>query len=160
MRFIPVSEEVAAGCLPKGEYEAVVKASVEKISKAENPMIELTLTVYGSDGQEGEVRDWLVATDGGQGKIQRFCKSADLWGTYQAGELCAESCVGLNVTVKLKVQESDDYAPRNAVVDYLPRKIKADSPEPSGTIPGVSAEQRAASVGGEKKPLTDDGIPF
>ena len=57
MRFAPVSEEIAAGCLPKGEYDAVVNSAVEKTSKAGNPMIELELTVYGQAGAEVKVKD-------------------------------------------------------------------------------------------------------
>jgi hypothetical protein len=85
MRFTPVSEEQAAGVWPKGEYDALVTEAVEKTSKSSNnPMIELTVLVYGPEGKEKSIRDWLVSTDGGQAKIQRFCKSAGLWDMYQA----------------------------------------------------------------------------
>ncbi len=165
MKFAPVSEETAAGCFPKGEYEAVIKNAVEKTSKAKgNPMIEVELTVYGADSAEIELKDWLVCTDGGQRKIQRFCRSADLWGTYEAGELCADSCIGLNVTVKLKTEEDEEYGPRNKVADYMPRKAAGAAPEkPASNLPGVSASQRANAGAGRAdpaKPPTGDDIPF
>lgn len=163
MRFSPVSEETAAGCLPKGEYDAVVKNAVEKTSKTNNPMIEVVLTVYGQGGTEIEVKDWLVGTDGGQRKIQRFCRSADLWQTYEAGELCADSCIGLNVCVKLKVEESDEYGPRNKVADYMPRKLASSPPMPASELQGVSPSQRSLAGTGRPDPTQppkDEDIPF
>jgi uncharacterized protein DUF669 len=166
MRFTPVSEEDAAGCYPKGEYDALVANATEKTSKTGNPMIEVDLTVYGPNGQENNVRDWLVGTDGGQYKIQRFCKSADLWETYQAGELCADSCKELRVTVKLGIEEGDgQYPPRNKVMDYMPRKLSSApsagqpvaKPEPRKELPGVDPVQRRAAVGAA---APGDDIPF
>lgn len=162
MKFTPVSEEDAAGCFPKGEYDALVANATEKTSKSSgNPMIEVDLTVYGPDGHESNVRDWLVGTDRGQYKIQRFCKSADLWETYQAGELCAESCKELHVTVKLGIKEGDgSYPPCNKVLDYMPRKAVApakDLPPPRKELPGVDPAQRRQAVGAV---APGDDIPF
>lgn len=163
MRFSPVSEEDAAGCLPKGEYDAVVATATEKTSKAGNPMIEVELTVYGQGGAEIKVRDWLIGNESGQRKIQRFCKSADLWETYQAGELCADSCIGLNVSVKLGVQDSEEYGPQNRVSDYVPRKAVSSPAKPPEKLDGVAPEQRAKAGTGRKdpaKPPGGDDIPF
>lgn len=164
MRFSPVSEQDAAGCLPKGEYEAVVANATEKTSKKGNPMIEVDLTVFGPEGKEVNVRDWLVGSDGGQYKIQRFCKSADLWGTYEAGELSADSCKGVPVTVKLGIEEGDgEYPPRNSVKDYMPRKVGNKTPPAATELPGVPPKQRTAAGVGRAdptKPPSDDDIPF
>jgi hypothetical protein len=154
MRFNPVSEEDAAGVLPKGEYAAVVSKATEKTSKASgNPMIELDLTVYAKDGKEKFVRDWLVCTDGGQAKIQRFCKAINQWNTYQAGELSAATCEGANVIVKLGVEEGDgEYPPKNSVRDYFSPKI-----DPPAKAPQNAA---TASAGDKPKPPSGDDIPF
>ena len=48
MKFSP-EDEVTASLLPDGEYEAVVSRAEEKFSANGNEMIELTLTIYGSD---------------------------------------------------------------------------------------------------------------
>jgi hypothetical protein len=175
MRFNPVSEEEAqkANLFPKGDYDAVVESSIEKVSKTNNEMIELVLLVYGPEGKERRLKDWLVATDGGQAKIQRFCKSADLWDEYQAGELTAYLCDGANVRVKLGTEPGKDgYPPKNKVADYLPRKTAAEkaaeaSPRPAtplrGKTEGVSAQQQHAAGTGRAdptKPPTEDEIPF
>lgn len=157
MRFTPVSEEEASGVWPKGEYDAVVKSAEDKVSRSSgNQMIELTLNVYGEFGQERLVRDWLVATDGGQAKIQQFCKSAGLWDLYQTGELTDRSCVDQNVRVKLGIEEGrDGYPPQNKVAGYLPRKVAAPAPAPE--LVGVDpALRRAANAAG----VPDDDIPF
>lgn len=176
MRFDPVSEEEAqsANLFPKGEYDAVVESSVEKTSKAKgNEMIELVLLVYGPEGKERRLKDWLVATDGGQAKIQRFCKSADLWNEYQAGELTAYLCDGANVRVKLGTEEGKDgYPPKNKVADYLPRQAAAEKAKEApqkpatplrGKSEGVSPEQQKRAGAGRAdptKPPTEDQIPF
>lgn len=161
MRFTPVSEETAAGVWPKGEYDALVTEAVEKTSKKDNPMIELTLTVYGPEGKEKSIRDWLVSTDGGQAKIQRFCKSAGLWEMYQAGELSSDSCKDANVVVKLGCDDGDDeYPPRNNIRDYMPKTL---APKPEPELVGVSSSQRERAGTGRAdptKPPTGDDIPF
>jgi hypothetical protein len=161
MRFTPVSEEQASGVWAKGQYDATVLSAVEKTSKTGNPMIELAMTVYDGEKQM-KVRDYLVATDGGQGKIQRFCKSAGLWDLYQSGELSADSCGEAGVRVKLGIEDgSDDYPPKNKVVDYMPR-TKAPV-KPASDLQGVPATQTRAAGTGRKDPSappTGDDIPF
>lgn len=152
MKFNPVTEEQAAGVLPDGEYDALVTAATEKMSKKNNPMIELDLTVYGE--REQQVRDWLLSGETGAWKLQRFCKSADIFDTYQAGELSDATCRDRNVRVKLKTQPSDGkYPPRNQIVDYLPRKAATT---PAKELPGVPAAQTRAA----QKAASGDDIPF
>lgn len=157
-----MSEEDAAAInlLPKGEYDAVVKTAVEKVSKASgNDMIELDLTVYGSQGEQKLVRDWLVSTDGGQAKLQRFCKSADLWETYQAGEICADSLRDASVRVKVVIEEGKDgFQAKNKIADYLPRKLPVN---PQTELRGVSPSQRNAGLAATPPgPPNPDDIPF
>lgn len=161
MRFTPVSEEVAAGCFPKGEYDAVVTKAEQKVSKKGNDMIELELTVYGPAGAEATVKDWILSNDTGAYKLQRFCKSSGQWDLYQAGEISADHCLNQNVTVKLGIQDDNaDFPPRNKIVDYMPRKLDS---KPSSELQGVDpAKQRAAGTGraDPTKPPTSDDIPF
>jgi hypothetical protein len=162
MRFTPVSEEQAAGVWPKGEYDALVTEAVEKTSKSSNnPMIELTVLVYGPEGKEKSIRDWLVSTDGGQAKIQRFCKSAGLWDMYQAGELSAEACKDVTVKVKLGADEGDDeYPPRNNIRDYMPKGVVVKPVLAESALQGVPASQRVPARADMTKPPTGDDIPF
>lgn len=158
MRFTPQTEEEAAGCLPKGEYDAVVATAVEKQSRAGNDMIEMDLTVYGPAGVETTVRDWLLSTDSGQRKLQGFCKSAGLWDIYMAGELTAAGCINRNVTVSIKVEDGD-YGPQNKVAYYKSNKLVESEPVMTGVDP---KQQRAAGTGraDPRQPPTEDQIPF
>lgn len=158
MRFTPTSEEEAAGCLPKGEYDAVVASAKEAVSQKGNDMIALELTVYGQGGATVTVKDWLLSNDTGQKKLQAFCKSAGLWDTYEAGELSAESCVNRNVTLGLKIEDSD-WGPQNRVAYYKSVKMV----EPDSGLQGVDPkQQRAAGTGrpDPTQPPTEDQIPF
>ena len=160
MRFQPKSEEEAAGCLPKGEYDAVVASAVEAVSKSSgNDMIALELTVYGQGGRTVTVKDWLLSTDTGQRKLQGFCKSAGLWDIYQAGELTAAGCLNRNVTVSLKIEDGD-YGPQNKVAYY--KNSKPEEPA-APAMHGVSPQQQRAAGTGRAdptKPPTPDEIPF
>lgn len=155
MRFTPVSEEQAqtVNLFPKGLYDAVVKSALEKTSKSSgNPMFEVELTVYGQDGKERSVRDYLVCTDGGQAKLQRFCKAAGQWDAYMAGELCGDTFTDASLRVKLGIDEgTGEFPPKNKVVDYLP-KAPAAAP-----LPGVDPAKRAAAIAAA---VGEDGIPF
>lgn len=154
MRFTPVTEEQAAtvNLFPKGEYDAVVKSAVEKTSKSNNPMFEIDLTVYGPEGKQRVVRDWLVCTDGGQAKLQHFCKSSGQWDAYQAGELSAHAFVDSSVRVKLGIDEgTGEFAPKNKVVDYLSAKVTT-----ADKLQGVPDAKRKAAA----KAMPDDDIPF
>lgn len=158
-----MSEEDAAAInlMPKGEYDAVVKVAVEKTSKASgNEMIELDLTVYGPGGEQKTVRDWLVFTDTGHAKIQRFCKSADLWDIYQAGEICADSLRDASVRVKIVVKEGQDgFQASNKVADYLPRKLPVN-PQADRELRGVDPSKRTAALAAQGPPTPDAECPF
>lgn len=155
MRFTPVSEEEAASAnlLPKGDYDAVVKSCAEKTSKSQNPMFEVDLTVYGPDGKEKNVRDWIVCIDSQQAKLQAFCKSAGQWDAYQNGELCGDTFIDASVRVKLGVEPGGDFPPKNTVKAYLPKKLPVNPQKP---LQGVSPSQRAAAIAGTPA----DDIPF
>lgn len=164
MKFQPMTEEDAAAVnlMAKGEYDAVVRAAEEKTSQSGNQMFALQLTVYDGDAQK-HVFDYLVFTDGGHAKIQRFCKSADIWETYQSGELTPDGLLQLNVRVKIGIEDGKDgYPPKNKVVDYLPRNLppkrSAANDELRGpsVLPGVDPAQRREALAARPA----DDIPF
>lgn len=169
MRFSPVSEDQASRVWPKGEYDATVEAAIETTSKSSgNDMLEVHLKVYGQNGKEQKLRDYLVHTEGGAYKFQRFCKSAGQWDAYQAGEITGATFQNANVTVKLGEEKgTDDFPPRNKVLDYMPTKLDTPAPKatrkPPGELAGVSSQQQRSAGPGRpdpSKPPTEDEIPF
>jgi hypothetical protein len=134
MKYNP---EAATGMLPPGQYEAVVKVARDKVSKAQQEMIELILTVYGADGRQVDVFDYLLSSDDWQWKVRHFCESAGL--DYARGELVAAWCTECNVRVNLGVEKQEGYREKNRVLDYLPRP---------GTVTATDVR------------VADDDIPF
>lgn len=127
MRFNP---DAASGLLPVGQYAATVKLAKDKTSKAGGEMIELILTVYGPDGLQVDVFDYLLASDNWQWKVRHFCESAGL--DYARGELLADWCADQTVRVNIGVEKKEGYAEKNRVLDYLPRAtaVTATATEP------------------------------
>lgn len=161
MRFSPVSEEEAADMWPKGEYDALVTLAVEKKSKKDNDMFELSLTVY--DGErEKKLKDWLMPDY--PAKLQAFCKSGGFWDEYQAGELTAHLITEANVRVKLGNEKpSDEYpTPRNKVIGYVPRKTaKEKAAEAAKSLLGVPPQQQKQVTRKDPtKPPEPGEIPF
>lgn len=119
MQVTPKTEEqVQPLVLPAGEYDAFTRTAKDKVSKSDNEMIELMLSVWDGQGNETMVFDYLL--DAMPLKLRHFCIAAGIEEAYQAGELTAELCQEHNVRVKLKIDEGSGAWPRsNKVVDYL-----------------------------------------
>jgi hypothetical protein len=169
MRFAPVSEEQAARLWPKGEYDAVVEFAKDTTSRSGNEMLEVHVKVFGPNGKEQTARDYLVSTEGGAFKLQAFCKAADLWAEYQSGDLNAEMCRDIRLTVKLGEEKgTDEYPPRNKIAGYVRSKVSADVSMPAAPVkrplpPGVPPQQQRAAGTGRAdptKPPDEDSIPF
>lgn len=165
MRFTPRTEAECSKLFPKGTYDAeVIKAEPAISRESRREMIKVTLKVYFTDDSRPPifVHDYLM--EAMAAKLRHFCESGSVLETYEAGELVAESCVGLSVRVKLKIEEGGQYPDKNVVQDYVPpRKEKR---EPSGTGRTGAQEaalnkglQEAAVEAGEGVPPSDD-IPF
>ena len=153
MKFAPKSKDELAQqfLLPKGVYDALVESAEEKVSKKGNPMIEVTVKVYGD--KEIVVKDWLLPETT---KLINFCESAGLQNEYNAGELTDRSCRQRNLGVKIDVEPAQgEYSPKNKIVGYTKRPVAGGSG--NGMIPGVDpAQQRAAQAA---RPEGDD-VPF
>ena len=126
MKFSP-EDEVTASLLPDGEYEAVVSRAEEKFSANGNEMIELTLTIYGSD-VTATAFDNLVNTPKALWKVRRFCESAEL--DFSTGVLTPDIAEGRNVRIATVIERQTGYRDKNKVVDYLPRGPQAARPAP------------------------------
>lgn len=161
MQFQPKTQEdiireqkefAAKNVLPKGEYDFEVAAAEDTVSKKSgNEMIKLTLKVWGEDGKERAVTDYLLGAM--EHKLYHFAHATGLGDLYEAGGLEAIDCEGRSGRVKLKVESSEQYGTKNAVVDYVAAKPKAHGdvalkPKPKAALdPDLDAPE-------------DDDIPF
>ena len=104
--------------LSAGQYPARIIEAVEKASKAGNDMIELLVTVRGADGEERELRDWLVGNDRGALKLRHAAEAVGALARYEAGEIGQNDFPGHNVRVKIIIEKRRGYPDLNRIDDY------------------------------------------
>jgi hypothetical protein len=161
MRFEPKSREQFQNerLIPKKTIcDAEVIRAEEKTSKAGNPMIAILLKVY-HEANSVLINDWLVA---GSQKLLNFCDLAGIGDAYMRGEVTAELVNGRAVTVKVGIEEQDDYPPKNKVIDYVAPKATSKpvaNPESVKGL-GVSDVQRRNAMASKAAAPPDDEIPF
>lgn len=138
MNFQPKREEDLPkfGPFPKGDYDAEIIQATDEISKTSgNEQIHLVLRVKNDEGRTRTVHDYLVAAV--EFKLRHFCVFNGLTDEYENGTLSAKDCAGAVVRVKLRIEAGKgDYEDKNAVVDYLERKVGQRPTPPAGQKPG------------------------
>ena len=116
MKFTPMTEAeiVSASLLEAGEYPFEVLAASEEISKAGNEMIRVKLAVFGPNGQQAHVYDYLMEKMAF--KLRHFCETTGLIAKYEAGTLGELDCAGKTGRVKLAVEPANGkYDAKNVV---------------------------------------------
>jgi hypothetical protein len=79
--------------------------ATKKESKRGNDMIELLLLVHDADGQERELRDWLVDTGLGAAKLRSAVVAVDALERYQAGLIEADDFAGRTVQIRVGIEK-------------------------------------------------------
>jgi len=105
--------------LPEGEYGFVISDAKEKVSKAGNEMIELTVRVYKPDGKFVLINDYLMEKM--LYKILHCSEACGLLERYNSGELQADEFIGKEGYAKIKTQKSTDpnYSDKSVISDYV-----------------------------------------
>jgi hypothetical protein len=123
MNFKPASEEeiAANGVWPAGPYAFVILEAEEKLSASKgNPMIELRIEISRRDGKKRIVRDYLLPQR--QDKLLHAAKACDVLERYNAGQLLADNFIGKTGSLRLAIQRSRGFPPKNVVEDYVTAK--------------------------------------
>ena len=136
--------------LPKGEYECEIVGAVETVSNAGNDMIKLVLCLYGNEGEQVRVYDYIV-NPSSLWKLKSICRCCNL---VFDGILDAQLLVGRRMNVLVKVEPERNvngkmYPERNSIVKY----VSGIGKQTTVTDPPVEADDK------DVKPLPDD-IPF
>ncbi|HYF15429.1 MAG TPA: DUF669 domain-containing protein [Phycisphaerales bacterium] len=145
--------------LPRGRHEGEILAAETRVSKAGNPMLELTIGVYGPNG-ERVVRDWLVATPRSTWKIKNFCQALGL--DFDSGRIDAAALPGKRVGVIIEVDQDAQGISRNMVNDYE----SASGQGRPGRTPGLfqmpkpEGPQTRNEPRPDKKAGGEENIPF
>ncbi len=128
LSFKPYSEQElqTMTLLSDGIYQFRVISATEEISKKNNPMIKLVLSVYDNNGREHQIWDFLMThLDSFLFKIKHFCDVTGLLSQYDAGTLNDKDCFGQEGYVKIAIQPEQTgndgkiYRAKNVVIDYV-----------------------------------------
>lgn len=148
--YTPKSEEqlVKEGLLSKGEYDFEVTESVEGLSKKQNTMLVLDVTVFGPDGERKYVKDYIAfGSNFGERKFRHAADACGLTAQYEAGTLRGPDFKGACGRALVDIDENPGYSPKNVIKDYVKRKDED--------------EDEAAVAAPAKAPADlDDEIPF
>lgn len=127
------AEKQRFNLLDDGVYKSVVVKATPKISQAGNQMVELQLSVYGKNGQEHIIFDFLVLSQNMMWKTIHFCDASGLSTEYDDGKFSPELCLKKHVNVKIGKQSGKvipidklngkpigaKYPDKNSVEDYV-----------------------------------------
>lgn len=160
MKFIPKSEDELARdlLLEPGEYPFEVLSARDRVSQSGNEMIELKLNVFGDDGQQSHVYDYLLEKMAF--KLRHFAETTGLIAKYEAGNFEAMDCLDKQGVVRLAIDPgSNGYSPKNVVKDYIK---PAPSAESASSPTRNTGDKAPASAPAASKPLDDfdTDIPF
>lgn len=164
MKFVPMTEEelARASLLEAGVYPFEVLSAQDKISKTGNEMIELKLNVFGNNGENVHVFDYLLEKM--SFKLRHFCEATGLLSLYERGELEAIVCPEKQGFCKIAVDKGNaNYAAKNVVQDYLKPETTA-KPIPLTIAPDIprklTPQEFAAKHGIDLNAKLDEDIPF
>lgn len=150
MKFTPKSDKELAEerLIPEGTYGFEISGGVDKVSKAGNEMIELTVRVFKPDGNFVLVTDYLMEAI--LYKVSHAAKACGLEDKYNAGNLHGEDFIGKTGELKLGIQKDKNgqYPDKNVVKDYIVPKDGEEAKIPKGS-------NKAAETG-----IDEDEIPF
>ena len=158
--------------LPDGEYDFQVKSATDKTSSSGNDMIELVLTLWGPDGNERTLWDYLVDQENAEWKTRAFARATGLEHCYDSGSFAARDCINasgkcLVRTQKARTVNGTTYDPRNIVKGYIDPNIE-DAPKAKPAIEGAGKKRAPAAAPPPEKGelvgpgggMSADDIPF
>jgi hypothetical protein len=143
-----VQEMAKPPILPEGEYNFEIVKAIDELhdrdnnliplkSKAGNPMMELTLKVWGDSGEIHTIKDWIVLTSNMMFKIRHLCETCGLLDLWNSEQLHASNLEGRLGKAKIIIQKGKEiplekrqdrkthYDDRNSVQDYVKPKVKS-----------------------------------
>lgn len=149
MKFQPKQESELNefSLLENGIYPFQIMYAVDQISKNGNEMIKMTVKIFGNDGREHILFDYLLEAIGY--KLRHFAEHTGLLDKYNAGEFSSSDCIGKCGKADIIVQkgqlkpDGSLYQDRNSVKDYIKSDVIQMKPLPK-----------------LENDFTDDQLPF
>ena len=136
MKFNP-EEKTTTTPVADGDYDFTLTDAAEKISKGGNNMIEITLEVEVGRAGPYTIFDRLLSIPASLWRLEQFCAAVSPPLNYAAGEVEAQTCIGLSGRAHLSLGDPSPNGKRFMKVDrYLPRSKNTSAPsEPSSDPP-------------------------
>lgn len=157
MKFAPKTEKefAALNLFPEGEYGFQVIAAADDVSKTSGKeMIVLDLMLFGPDGANRKVRDYLVpGTIYGDKKIFEFCRTCGIQDLYDGGSFTAQDCIDKTGYVKIGVEKGKESPKGGTFPDKNTVKWYVNKPAGVKPPPEVKNEAPAEEV-------ADSDVPF
>jgi hypothetical protein len=130
--------------IPEGTYNFEIIKSTRKISKQNNPIAELQLKVWDTQGKTHTIYDYLVFSSIPLNikKIRNFCNSTGLQEQYKQGNL-PEELEGIygKAYIGIREEQKDQstgktYPKKNIVLDYVyeEKTAKQEQPKPESNF--------------------------
>jgi hypothetical protein len=129
-----------------GDYDAVVKSSIQSMSRSNNVMADMSVSVFDKAGNAHDIRDFLVFNVKMLWKIKHFCDSSGQEKIYADEKFTPEMAANQHVRVRIRTQKGNEipfeklngkpvgscYPDKNVIEDYLPGK---------SDVPGKPADE-------------------
>lgn len=103
-----------------GDYPGRTIEVVERHSKRNTPMMEMSIEVYGPNGDTRIIKDYLTDAPFLASKFRNLCAVCGVLQQYEDGEVNPQDLAGHDIRVKLSIEAKRPFPARNVVVDYLP----------------------------------------
>lgn len=99
-------------------YLALIAEAADTESRRGNSMIAMLLLVQLPDGEERELRDWLVDAPACAEKLRSAVVAVDALQAYENGSISAEDFAGRTVQIRVGIEKRRGQPDRNYVESY------------------------------------------
>jgi hypothetical protein len=120
MKYNPLTEQQmqeAKQPLKKGEAFFRINYATEKISKAGNEMLEISLSLRDLAGNTGDLKDYLPNSNKSLWKIKSLLAAIDKSNLYELGEITEQTLKGCYGKCIIEEKEDSKYF---QIKEYLP----------------------------------------
>lgn len=110
----------AANLWADGWYPAQIQTAEEAKTKKGDPMLVMTVNVWGEGSNPRPMKDWLTDHPANGKRIRHLVTATNLEEEYRQGRLPAELLEGKQLMVEIGSREGQDGGMFNCIKDYGP----------------------------------------
>lgn len=125
MRFTPRTEAEARThaqrkLLKTGWRKGRFCQATERLSQANNDMIEVVVAIVDDDGNTHELRDWFTDSVAAAAKFRHACETIGALVKYERGEITPDDFIDYEgeVEVRIGIRKQRNWGDSNLIEDY------------------------------------------